>query len=520
MAQGRAGYDSIVVGGGHNGLVCAAYLARGGRRVLVLEAAERLGGAATTREFAPGFQVSACAHLLHLMPAALMRELDLPGHGLKLAAERLPSVALGRDGEHLSYTASGVSGAVGAADSAAYREWRALMERCAAALHPVLNAAPPRLGSGAWRDRAALLGLGWRIRRLGRDDMRELLRIGGMCVHDLLSERFESPLLQGALALDAVLGTNLGPRSPGTVLSLLYRLAAPGGPEALAQPQGGLGTVTQALAQAAQAAGAELRTGTQVARILVREDRVHGVVLASGEELSAPVVVSSADPKTTFLGLLGSEHLDAGFVRRIAQLRARGVAAKVHLALDRLPQFRGLAEEALRGRLLVAPSSEYVEGAFNYSKYEEYSASPVLEITVPTLADPQLAPAGKHVMSVIAQYVPYKLAAGWSQQRQQFKELVIRTMAAFAPDLPECVLSSELLGPPDIEREFRIAGGHWHHAELAFDQFFMVRPVPGAAQYQAPLPGLFLCGAGCHPGGGVMGLAGRNAARQVMREAA
>jgi phytoene dehydrogenase-like protein len=520
MPKGSGSYDCIVVGGGHNGLVCAAYLARAGRAVLVLEAAERLGGAATTREFAPGFQVSACAHLLHLMPPSLMRELDLPAHGLKLAAERLPTVALGAHGEHLTYSASGVSGALGASDVAAYREWRALMERCAAALHPVLNAAPPRLGSGAWRDRAALLGLGWRIRRLGRHDMRELLRIGGMCVHDLLSERFESRLLQGALALDAVLGTNLGPRSPGTVLSLLYRLAAPGGPEALAQPQGGLGTLTQALAQAAQSAGAQLRTGAQVARILVSEDRVRGVVLTSGEELHAPVVVSSADPKTTFLGLLGSEHLDAGFVRRVAQLRARGVAAKVHLALERLPHFPGLSAEALGGRLLVAPSSEYVEDAFNYSKYREYSAKPVLEISVPTLADPQLAPSGKHVMSVIAQYVPYTLAAGWAEQRQPFKELVIQTLAEFAPDLPECVLSSELLGPRDIEREFRISGGHWHHAELAFDQFFLVRPVPGAAQYQAPVPGLFLCGAGCHPGGGVMGLAGRNAARHVMREAA
>jgi phytoene dehydrogenase-like protein len=519
-AAGGGRYDCIVVGGGHNGLTCAGYLARSGRSVLVLEAAERLGGAAATREFAPGFQVSACAHLLHLMPPALIRELDLESHGLKLAGERLPTVALSADTQHLRLDEAGVQGPVSSADAAAYADWRSLVRRLAAALHPVLTEAPPRLGSGAWRDRAALLRLGWRLRRLGRRDLRELLRIGGMCVHDLLEERFDAPLLKGALALDAVLGTNSGPRSPGTVASLLYRLAAPGGSEILTQPQGGLGALTQALGHAAFAAGAQLRTGAPVDRIAIREDRACGVVLASGEEIAADAVISSADPKTTFLTLLGSEHLDAGFVRRIAQLRARGLAAKLHLALDRLPEFPGLDAQALRGRLLVAPSADYIERAFNHAKYREYSAAPMLEITVPTLADPALAPPGKHVLSVIAQYVPYNLAAGWQEERQRFQELLIRTLATFAPELRGCVQGAELLTPPDIEREFRIVGGHWHHAELALDQFFMVRPVPGATQYQTPVRGLFLCGAGCHPGGGVMGLAGRNAARQVMREAA
>jgi phytoene dehydrogenase-like protein len=521
MASGGGGrYDCIVVGGGHNGLVCAAYLARSGRSVLVLEAAAQLGGAAATREFAPGFRVSSCAHLLHLMPPQILRELQLEAHGLKLAGERLPTVALSADGHHLTLAEEGLRGRTSPADTAAWTEWRALLRRLAAALHPLLTEAPPRLGTDAWRDRAALLRLGWQVRRLGRRDMRELLRIGGMCVHDLLEERFDSPLLKGALALDAVLGTNLGPRSPGTVASLLYRMAAPGGTEILAQPEGGLGALTQALGVTAAAAGAQLRTQAQVAEILVREDRACGVRLASGEEIAAATVVSSADPKTTFLGLLGSEHLDAGFVRRVSQLRSRGLAAKVHLALERLPEFPGLDREALRGRLLVAPSADYVERAFNHSKYAEYSAAPVLEICVPTLADPALAPKDKHTVSVIAQYVPYSIAGGWQEERQRFTELVIHSLAAFAPELPGCVRSAELLVPRDIEREFRIPGGHWHHTELALDQFFMMRPVPGAAQYQTPLRGLFLCGAGCHPGGGVMGLAGRNAARQVMQEAA
>jgi phytoene dehydrogenase-like protein len=521
-AAAASACDVIVIGGGHNGLTCATYLARSGRRVLLLEAAERLGGAAATREFAPGFRTSACAHLLHLMPAALMRELSLESHGLKLAAADLPTVALADDSRHLSL-GRGSSAALAArsvADATALEEWRALLTRFAHALHPVLTRSPPRLGSDSRREAYALLDLGWRIRRLGRRDMRELLRIGGMCVHDLLEERFELPLLKGALALDAVLGTNYGPRSPGTMLSLLYRMAASRGADSLALPHGGLGSVAEALAAAARSAGAEIRIASPVARIVVRADRVAGVVLASGEEIAAPTVVSSADPRSTFLGLLGSEHLDAGFVRRVTQLRSRGLAAKLHLALDRLPAFQGLEAAQLNGRLLVAPSADYIERAYNHAKYDEYSQAPMLEITLPTLADPDLAPPGKHVMSVIAQYAPYALAGGWERQRRAFSDRIVDTLAAYAPQLRECIVASELLTPQDIEREFRISGGHWHHAELALDQFLMVRPVPGAAQYRTPVAGLFLCGAGCHPGGGVMGLPGRNAARAMMQKAA
>ncbi|MBS0580451.1 MAG: NAD(P)/FAD-dependent oxidoreductase [Proteobacteria bacterium] len=518
-APARSRYDAVIIGGGHNGLVCATYLARAGRSVLLLEAAGRLGGAAVTREFAPGFRVSAGAHLLHLMPPGLLRELNLGAHGLKMAAAGLPTVALSRDGQHLLMGGRAVP-TLSSADAQAYTEWRRLLGRIAAALHPVLNEPPPRLGTDAWSDRTALMRLGWRLRRLGRRDLRELLRVGLMNIHDLLEERFQSPLLKGALALDAVLGTNYGPRSPGTVLSLLYRLAATHGSDALSLPEGGLGAVSAALAQAATAAGAEVLTSQPVARILVKEDRACGVALASGAEVSAGVVISNADPKRTFLDLLGAEHLDAGFVRRIAQLRTHGVTAKLHLALQRLPQFSGLDAAALRGRLLVAPDADYLERAYNHAKYGEYSQAPMLEVTLPTLTDPALAPPGQHVASVIVQYAPYRLAEGWDGGRQRLTDIVIDTLGAHAPDLRQCVMASELLVPTDIEREFGITGGHWHHAELAFDQFFMVRPVPGATQYRTPLPGLFLCGAGCHPGGGVMGLAGRNAARQVMHEVA
>jgi phytoene dehydrogenase-like protein len=395
------------------------------------------------------------------------------------------------------------------------------MQRFAKALVPLLAKVPPRLGTGDWRDAAALARLGWQIRKLGRSDMRELLRIGGMNVHDLLEEHFTLPALRGALAFDAVLGTNFGPRSPGTVLTLLYRLAgqAAGGAAGLSQPVGGVGALCAALARAATAAGAQVRTAAPVARILVEADRAAGVELDSGERIAAGAVISSADPKTTFLQLLGTAHLDTGFVRRVRHLRAHGLAAKLHLALDGPPKFTGVSEAALRGRLLVAPSLEYLERAYNHAKYGEYSSAPALEITVPSLNDPQLAPPGKHVLSAIVQYAPYLLKDGWLEARERFADVCVATLERFAPGISRSILGAELLTPVDIEREFRISGGHWHHGELAFDQFFMVRPVPGAAQHRTPLPGLFLCGAGCHPGGGVIGTAGRNAAQQVLMAA-
>jgi phytoene dehydrogenase-like protein len=514
-------YDSIVIGGGHNGLVCAAYLARGGRKVLVLEAAERLGGAAATREFAPGFRAS-CAHLLHLMPQAMIDELGLAGHGLGLAAKGMETVALSPDGQPMRLDVSGKNSIAdhSAADAAAFPAFQARLRRFGETLAPILGMVPPRLGTTDWSDRLALLGIGLKVRRLGRRDMREFLRVAGMNVYDLLEEHFESALLKGALGFDAVLGTNFGPRSPGTVLTLLYRLAAEtGAASGLAQPTGGMGAVAEALATAARAAGAEIRTGAPVARILVEGDRAAGVRLTSGEEIAAAAVVSNADPRATFLDLLGPEHLDTGFVRRVKHLRSRGLAAKLHLALDGLPEFTGLDPASLGGRLLLAPSLDYLERAYNPSKYQGFSEAPAIEATLPTVNDPGLAPSGKHVLSAIVQYAPYEVKGGWDAERARLTDTVIAALERHAPGLRKLVRASEILTPVDLEREFRTSGGHWHHGDLAFDQFFMVRPVPGAAQYRTPLDGLFLCGAGCHPGGGVMGTAGRNAARQMLKAA-
>ncbi len=509
-------YDSIVIGAGHNGLICAAYLARGGRKVLVLEAADRVGGAAVTREFTPGFRVSAGAHVLHVLQRSLIAELGLTKHGLTFIPGGMPSTALSPDGAHMSLSGAGLSGT----DATRYAPFMARMRRMAAQLRPMLEAAPPRLGTNAWTDQSALLRMAWQIRRLGRADMSELLRIIGMNVYDLAEDNFDSDVVRGAVAFDAVLGSNAGPRAPGTVLNLLYRLAAESGAAAMAQPTGGMGAVSDALAGAARAAGATIRTGARVARVLVRDDRAVGVVLDDGEAIGAATVISSAGPRTTFLKLLGAEHLDTGFVRRVTHFRDKGLTAKLHLALSRKPEFRGLDSAALRGRLLLAPSLDYIENAFNPTKYGAASEKPALEITVPTAADPSLALPGQHVLSAIVQYAPYAPKAGWDAERQPFLDRIIDTLEAYAPGLRASITAAELLTPADIEQQFNMDGGHWHHGELAFNQFFMVRPVPGAAQYQAPVSGLYLCGAGAHPGGGVMGLAGRNAARQILSKVA
>jgi phytoene dehydrogenase-like protein len=511
-------YDHIIVGGGHNGLVCAITLARHGRSVLVLESGAQVGGAAVTREFAPGFRVSAGAHLLYALSAELVRELELERHGLQFCARDLPTCALGASGAAIVLTADGISG-VDAKDAQAYVLFRQRMARFARVLSHLNDTVPFGLSLPTWGERLAALHLALRIRLLGQRDMREFLRIGAMNAYDLLTENFESDLLKGALAMDATLGAEYGARAPGTVLTLLQRWSgqAQAGAPGLAQATGGMGAVTQAMARAAVAAGVEVRTKARVQRILVNTDRVSGVLLDSGETIAAPSVVSNADPRTTFLKLVGPEVLDTDFVRRIDHFRAKGLVAKVHLALDGAPSFNGVTAENLGGRLLVSPSLDYLELAFNPSKYRQIPSDPVLEITVPSIHDPSLAPTGRHVMSINVMFVPYDLGTAPGAARQQLMNNVCSTLERYAAGLGQQIIASELLTPSDLEHEFGMAGGHWHHGALGFDQFFFTRPVPGAARYATPLPGLFLCGAGSHPGGGVMGRAGRNAARVVLQ---
>jgi phytoene dehydrogenase-like protein len=507
----------VIIGGGHNGLVCAAYLAKAGKKVTVLEASEQVGGAAATREFSPGYKASV-AHLMYLLDDGISSDLELASNGLSIAKSGMDTIALGEDGNHITIRPDSIDGAgVSAEDKAAYKEYRRFMSKFAAIISSLHNVVPPRITT----ERADLMALGklaFKVRKMGRDDMREFLRITGINVYDILKENFENPLLKGALSMDAVLGTFSGPRSNNSVFTAMHRMSGnnKGAPGAMSIATGGMGAVTQALASAASRAGAEIRISSPVKRIIMDGMAVSGVELENGEQISTSTVISNADAKTTILDLLGARHVEAGFARKIDNIRARGNAAKLHLALDGLPNFNGLGQDQLGERLLIAPSVEYVELAFNHCKYGEYSARPVAEITIPSIHDASLAPDGKHVLSAIVQYAPRNLGAGWSEGKTAFAETIMDTLAAYAPDIRERTIEAELLTPEDLENKFRLPGGHWHHGEMALDQCLMLRPVPKSAQYKTPVEGLYLCGAGCHPGGGVMGSAGKNAASVIL----
>ncbi len=504
--------STLIIGAGHNSLVCAAYLAKAGHQVTVFEASDQVGGAAITREFAPGFRVSAGAHLLYLLDEGIRKELNLESHGLKIAKSDMDTISLDTDGNHVRISGAELSG-VSSEDQAAMKEYHRLMNRFAGVIGALHNRIPPRMGTTDKRDLLALARIGLNIRKMGKTDMREFLRIAGINVFNVLQEKFDSELLKGALSLDGTLGTFLGTRSNNSVFCALHRLSN-GGSYSL--PAGGMGAVSDAIAVAARSLGAEIHTSRPVKRILMDFDRAVGVELESGEKIEADIVVSGTDPKTTYFKLLGPQNLEAGFANKIKNIRTGGNVAKLHLALGDMPEFTGLDTSLAGERLLIAPSLQYVEHAFNHAKYGEHSAQPVAEITIPSMSDDSLAPTGQHVLSANVQWAPHGLKAGWSESKEAFKNIVIDTVEAYAPGIRSQILHSEILTPQDIESEFRITGGHWHHAELALDQSMMMRPVPGAAQYAAPVKGLWTCGAGCHPGGGVMGSAGRNAAYAVI----
>jgi len=511
-------YDVAIIGAGHNGLVAATYLAKAGQKVVVLEASERIGGAAVTREFAPGFKASGVAHILHALHPKVVGDLglkiDTAAIGTSVLLPESKSIEISND---VAATAASIA-AISKPDAEAWPRVMARLTKIASALGLFLSRTPPSpaISANDFQTKLALAMFALQVRMLGKKDMLELTRILTMNVADLANDFFESDAIKGLLSLDATLGVYLGPRSPNTVFNLLYRLSSYGkhGMGGLTLPRGGMGAVARALEQAARKAGAEIRTNAPVDHILIEREIATGVVLRGGEEIRAAHVASSADPQTTLLKLVQPGNLDTEFLKRIRHLRMNGCVAKVHLALDGLPD----AWKTRTGRMVVAPKIDYVERAFDCAKYGRVADKPALEIVIPTLTDPGLAPSGKHVASILFQYAPYKLReTPPDEARRQVLERTIDTLDVLAPGLRTRVVGSEVLTPHDLEAQYGLAGGQWHQGEVTLDQMFFLRPAGQYQQYRMPIPGLWLCGAGAHPGGNVSGAAGMNAAREILK---
>ncbi len=509
--------DTIIIGGGHNGLICAAYLAKAGQRVLVLEAEDRLGGLAACREFHPGFKISV-AHSLNQFSRKVASDLNLENHGFQLGSP-LRTVGLDEAGDHVIIEEGSVSG-VSPADVNAFSEYRKAMLRFADVLKPAWLKTMPRIGNNSLSELLTFAGIGLKLRLLGKSDMGEFLRVASLSARDLMDENFENDLLKAALSWDGLIGSKMAPRSPNhTVLNMLYRMSEETrGDHAI--PAGGIGGLISALNLSALEAGAEVRTAARVSRIIVAAGdggpTATGVELAGGEEILADRVVSATDPKRTFLELVGAQNLEIEFTNRIRRLRCDGYVAKLHLALDELPQFTGLKRP--EGRMIIAPDLDALEFAFDHAKYGESPENPVMEILLPSLQEASLAPKGKHVLSAHVMYVPYQLKGGWDlKARKALVDRIVSTIERFAPGIEKQIIALELLTPMDLEQTFNVTGGHWHHTEFSMDQMLMMRPTYEAAQYSTPIPGLYLCSAGCHPGGGLMGGPGHNAAHEILK---
>ncbi len=516
--------QALIIGAGHNGLTTAFYLAQAGHAVTVLERRGVVGGCAVTEEFAPGFRAP-LANALGPLRSSVARDMGL--------ASRVPFVrpdprlvALAPEGRALvfstdvSKTADAIR-AFSAKDATRYSEFAAVLQRFSAFLSSILEMTPPSIDEPSASEMWELLKVGRRFRGLGRTDSFRLLRWGPMAAADLVAEWFETDLLQAAIAARGVFGTAQGPWSAGSGAVLLLHAAvdpAPGGSSVTVK--GGAGAVASAMAEAARSAGAQIRLNAPVARILVRDGKAHGVALEDGSEIPATVVVSNADPRHTFLTLVDPVELDPGFLTKVRNYRARGTVAKIHFALSALPSFRAVANPAdLHGRIVVAPTVDYLERAFDASKYGEVPQEPFLDITIPTLTDASLAPAGKHVLSVHAQFVPYRLSGETTLHdvREKLSAIVLKTLEQYAPGIADLVEAAQVLMPVDLEDVYGLSGGQIYHGEPALDQLFTMRPILGWAQYRTPIEALFLCGAGTHPGGGITAASGHNAARAILK---
>lgn len=523
MAETR---DVVIIGGGHNGLVTAFYLAKAGFKPLLLERRQQTGGAAVTEEFSPGFRCSTLAHSDGPLLPEVINDMQLERHGLKTITPEIGVTALSPDGRALSLY-NDVKLAVqevakfSQKDATQYPAFQQALEKIGRVIGDALKVTPPNIDDPTRGDLWAMLQTGRSMRKLGKKDMYRLLRWGPMAVADLVAEFFETELLRAVVATRGIFGTALGPWSAGSSLVLLIRAAGDSHPAASAHfAVGGIGAITQAMTASAQAAGVEIRTATEVKEISVKDGRATGVVLANGEEISARAVISNADPRRTLLKLVDSIHLTPDFVMKLQNYRMAGTVAKINLALSALPKFKALDgnSAALRGRIHIGPEIDYLERAFDASKYGEFSQHPYLEVALPSLTDPSLAPVGKHVMSVYMQYAPFKLKNGdWESQRGNLGETVVKTLTEYAPDLPGLIEDGQIITPKDLEETYGLTGGHIFHGELALDQFFTMRPLLDWARYQTPIQNLYLCGSGTHPGAGLTGGSGANAAKEIVR---
>jgi phytoene dehydrogenase-like protein len=517
---------TIIIGAGHNGLTAAFYLAKAGRKPLVLERRHVVGGCATSEEFAPGYRSATLAHTIGPLRPSIAADMQLERRGVRFVYPDCRVVAPSGDGRALvlSTDPARTMEAIrpfSAKDAAKYAEFGGALARAGAFLSALVDMTPPSIDAPSKSELWELLKTGRRFRALGKKESFALLRWGPMAVADLVAEWFETDLLQAVVAARAIHGTAMGPWSAGTGAILLLGAAldpAPGGSSITVA--GGPGALTRAMADAAREAGAEIRTGAEVRQIIVKDGAAASVVLADGTELAATTIVSGADPRRTFLGLLDPVELEPGFITRVRNYRVPGTVAKVNFALGALPAFSGLAGSPaanLHGRVHIGPGIDYLERAFDASKYGEMSPSPYLDITFPSIHDASMAPAGRHVMSVHVQYVPYKLRGSWTGAEDSIASAVLQTLEQYAPGVTALVERRQVITPLALEQEFGLTGGHIHHGELALDQLFTMRPTLGWANYRTPIDGLFLCGSGTHPGNGITGASGRNAAREVLK---
>ena len=518
--------DIVIIGGGHNGLVTAFYLAKAGFKPLVLERREQIGGAAITGEIHPGFRCSTLAHSAGPILPSIVRDMQLEKYGAKFITPDACVTALSPDGRALSLyqddnkSAQAIS-AFSQKDASKYPEFSKSLAKISKVIAEALATTPPDIDHPSSADLWSMLKTGRALRNLGKRDMYRVLRWGPMAVADLVAEYFETELVRAVIAARGIFGTFLGPWSAGSALQLLIRAAgdshAAGSAFFVA---GGMGALTQAMASAAKAAGVEIRVASEVVEIRVKDGAATGVLLSTGEEINAKAVISNADPKRTLLKLTDPVHLSPDFVQKLQHYRGNGTVAKVNLALSGLPTFAAFKNgdaSALKGRIHIGHEIDYLERAFDESKYGQFSKQPYLEATIPSLTDPTLAPEGKHVMSVYMQYAPYKLKGSWEDQRKALGETVVQTLAQYAPDLPEKIVAQQIITPLDLEKTYGMTGGQIFHGDLALDQFFTMRPLLDWARYKAPIENLFLCGSGTHPGAGLTGGSGANAAREIAK---